>query len=171
MTTVLSIKPSGSVSQVQLDDGTSFDCTREFARRSHLKRGQEIDAVLIERLRETATVDLARFHAQRLNSRAKYSRQEIAQRLQQLSIPISVANLALDQLAEDGALDERAVALDAAKRGLDQALRREEAMSWRRYHELLARRLAMRGFDPATSQAALRQAWLERDQPTLAQDR
>ncbi len=168
MTEVLSVRPTGSASTVDFDDGTSFRCTREFVQRSNITRGQQIDPIFVDRLREAASFDLALDQAQRLNRRGRYSRNEIAQRLRQAGIASQVAAHALDSLVECGELDDQTVALNIGRRSLRQALGRDPDLSWYRFRDLHARRLAMRGFGAAESSAALRQAWMELEQATVA---
>ena len=168
MTAVLSIRPSGSVSTVSFDDGTSFRCTREFVQRSSITRGQEIDPVFVERLRESASYDLALFHAERLSQRGRYSKNEILQRLRQAGVEQAEARRAIDSLVDRGELDEQAVALSVARRSLRRSLSRDPDLSWSRFHQLHARRLALRGFGAGESSAALRQAWSELEQSTVA---
>ena len=170
MAAVVSIRPTGSTSTVNFDDGTSFRCTRDFVQRSNISRGQQIDPVFVDRLRESASYDLALYHAERLNRRGRYSRNELAQRLRQAGIVTSDATRALDSLVERGELDDQAVALSVARRSLRRALAREPSLSWNRFRNLHARRMALRGFGSADSSAALWQAWSEFEQSTLALD-
>lgn len=170
MTAVRSVRPTGSVSTVDFDDGTSFRCTREFVQRSNLTSGQRIDPVFVDRLRESASFDLALYHAQRLNQRGRYSRNEIAQRLRQAGVTQTDAERALDSLLDSGELDDRTVALTIARRSLRRALGREPDLSWSRFRNLHARRLAMRGFGAADSIAVLQQAWSEAEQSAVAPD-
>ena len=171
MTAIRSIRPKGSVSLVEFDDGASFTCTREFARRAKLARGQQIEPVFVQRLRETATLDLARDQAERLIRHGRYSRKEIAVKLRRHEIAEPVITEALDRLAEDGALDDQAAALEIARRSLSRALNRDSDLNWSRFRTVHARRLALRGFSAADASAALRFAWSEVQDSPLAQDR
>ena len=174
MTAVLSVRPSGSVSTVVFDDGTSFRCTREFARRANIARGQQIDPVLVVRLRESASSDLALFHAERLTRRGRYSRLEIARRMRQAGVVGSDADHALDVLEQRGELDDQIVALSVARRSLKRALSRDPKLSWNEFRDRHGRRLSLRGFGAGESSAALRQAWSEHEElerSTVALDR
>ncbi len=161
MAVVVSVRPAGAASVVDFDDGSSFRCTRDFARRCHLSRGQEIDAVFIARLRDTASFDLALFEAQRLNRRRRYSRLEITNKLISVRIPADTARLALDELEQRGELDDQSVALDLARKGLRQALSRNPQLPRSKYRSLQTRRLLLRGFNAATASEACRTAWSE----------
>lgn len=170
MTAVISVRPSGGVSTVAFDDGTSFRCTRAFVQQSNLSRGQQIDPVFVERLRRSASVDLAIHQAERLNRRGRYSRSEIAQRLRQQGIESSDVSRAVDVLRDRGELNDQSVALGIARRSLARALSRDPDLTWSGFRDRHARRLAMRGFGAADSSAALRQAWLERESSEVALD-
>ena len=164
MTTIVSVKPSGSVSTVDFDDGTSFRCTRDFARRSNLNRGQQIDPIFVDRLRLSATTDLALSLAERLNRRGRYSRREIEVKLRDAEIPWTFVGPALDTLAEHGDLSDFAVALTVTRTSLQRFPDRGVPDHWRRFRETQTRRLRLRGFDPAAADQALRQAWAECEQ-------
>ena len=171
MSVIVSVRPSGSISVVELDDGTSFKCARDFARQARIARGQQIEPVLVQRLRESASLDLARSQAERLVRRGRYCRKEIAVRLLRVGIPQRAITEALDRLVEDGALDDQAVALEIARRSLSRALRQDPDLSWSRFRTLHVRRLTLRGFRSADAVTALRLAWSEFDRSPLAQDR
>lgn len=159
MTEVVSVRPAGAVSVVAFDDGTSFRCTRDFVRRSHLSRGQQIEEVFVARLRDSASLDLATSEAQRLNRRRRYSRREIANKLTAAGISANVAREALDELEQLGTLNDHMVALDLARKGLRQALSRDPHLQRNRFRMMQTRRLALRGFDPATAAQACNDAW------------
>ena len=161
MTVILSIKRSGATSVVHFDDGTSFRCTRDFIRRSRLAPGQRIEPLFIDRLRESASYDLAVSEAERLVRRGRFSRGEIVSRLRQAELSITHINTALDALEARGELDDQAIALKIARRSLQRALVRDPNLSWNQFRSTHGRRLALRGFGPAQSSAALRQAWSE----------
>ena len=161
MTAVLSIRPSGALSTVNFDDGSSFRCTRAFAQRSKIKRGQQIDQVFVDRLRESASFDLATHEAQRLAGKQRYSRNEIAVKLQAGGLSKQTVDVVLDALEEQGALGDYAVALEIARRNLRLTLERDPDLTWPRFRLLHTRRMAMRGFAPAETSASLRQAWSE----------
>ena len=171
MTAILSIRPTGSVSTVNLDDGTSFRCTRDFVRRSNIARGQQIDPVFVERLRESAAFDLAHAQAERLNQRGRLSRQEIAVRLQQAGIQEPHLGTALSALAERGELDDYHVALASVRRNLNRDLGRHSELTWATFRSTHGRRLALRGFGAHDSARALKQAWEEVRDRSLARGR
>lgn len=168
MLAILSITPTGSVSTVSFDDGTSFRCTRDFLRRSNISRGQRIDPVFVDRLRESASYDLALSEADRLTRRNRYSRQEIAVKLRQAGLNDLDIRAALDTLAGRGELDDHHVALDLARRNLARAISRDPELTWSRFRLLYGRRLALRGFGAAESSSALREAWSEFENSPLA---
>ena len=161
MTAVVSIRPTGALSTVDFDDGSSIRCTREFAQRSRIQRGQQIDPVFIDRLRESASHDLALHEAQRLVARQRYSRQEIAVKLQMADIAKQDVDTALDSLEARGELSDYAVALEVARRSLRLTLERDPDMTWASYRRLYTRRLSLRGFRMADIDASLRLAWSE----------
>ncbi len=161
MTAVVSVRPTGAVSVVDFDDGTSFRCTRDFARRSQLGRGQQIDDVFVARLRESASRDLALSEAQRLNRRQRYSRREMRNKLLHGDITASAADLALDELEGRGELDDLVVARQAASKGLRQLLSRDPSLTESGFYTVQQRRLLLRGFGSGTASAACREAWLD----------
>jgi hypothetical protein len=161
MTVIQSIRPAGSISVVDFDDGTSFRCTRDFLSRSQLSRGQQIDPIIIERLRETASSDLALSQSRSLNSRGRFGRNEIAVKLQQAGLSHGEINSALDRLEAEGELDDRSVALEVARRSLKRDMNRNPDLTWRGFHNRHSRRLALRGFAASVSTNALRRAWSE----------
>ncbi len=163
MSVIQSIHSSGGASTVQFDDGASFRCTHDFARRSQLQRGQTIDAVFVDRLRRSASLDLACSEAERLNRRGKYSRRQLVQRLIQEGMASHDVEEALDQLDQRGELDDAAVALKIVRRGLAQDLQRAGDHTWISVRQRHVRRLRMRGFDTGTAIAAVREAWSERE--------
>jgi len=171
MTAIVSIQPSGSISIINFEDGASFRCTRDFVRRSNLKPGQQIEQIFVDRLRESASFDLALSQARRLNRKGRYSRREMSHKLQQAEIPDSDIKDALDTLSEQGEIDEQAVATELARRSLQRALSHDPDLSWSRFRDLHGRRFALRGFGVAESNAALRQVWLEREASPLAPHR
>lgn len=161
MTVVVSVRPAGAVSVVDFDDGTSFRCTRDFIRRSHLSRGQQIEEVFVERLRDSASMDLATSEAQRLIQRRRYSRQEIANKLTAVGIASDVAHAALDDLEQLGTLNDHAVALELARKGLRQGLSRDPRLQRSEFRSQQTRKLTLRGFHAATAAQACHEAWSE----------
>lgn len=171
MPAILSVRPTGSVSTVNFDDGTSIRCTRDFIRRSNISRGQQIDPVFVDRLRDSAASDLARVQAERLNQRGRLSRREIAVRMQQAGIQEPHIGTALTELATRGELDDLQVALALTRRALGKELNRNPDLTWHRFRGTQGRRLALRGFGAHESAAALKQAWTELTEASLARGR
>ncbi|MCY3923845.1 MAG: RecX family transcriptional regulator [Chloroflexota bacterium] len=161
MTEVLSIHASGALSTVDFDDGTSLRCTRDFAARSHFSRGQEIDPVFVDRLRESASFDLATHEARRLIRRQRYSRNEIAAKLNVAGLASDVIRETLGLLERRGELDDLAVALHIARQKLRLAQSRNAALTWSEFGPAQARRLTMRGFHAGAAKQAVRLAWSE----------
>jgi len=159
MPVVISVQSRGAVSVVEFDDGASLRCTRDFVRRSSLRRGQDIDDVFVARLQDTASLDLARSEAQRLNRRQRYSRRQLCNKLRDAGIGREAANLALDELESHGELDDRVVARDIARKGLRQLLARDSALTERDFLAVQARRLVMRGFGAGAASDACQRAW------------
>lgn len=171
MPVIESIRRSSSISTVNFDDGTSIRCTSNFVRRSNIARGQLIDPVFVDRLRQSAEFDLAYSQAERLNRRGRMSRREIAVRLQQTGIQEAQIAAALDQLHQRGDLDDEVVALELTRRNLGRELNRNPDLSWRQFRSAQGRRLALRGFGQAATAAALKQAWSEQHESSLARGR
>ena len=171
MPAILSVRPTGSISTVNFDDGTSIRCTRDFIRRSNISRGQEIDPVFVDRLRNSAASDLARVLAERLNQRGRLSRREIAVRMQQAGIQEPHIGTALTELVERGELVDYHVALASTRRSLSRELSRNPDLTWSRFRSTHGRRLALRGFGARDSAQALKQAWTELTETSLARGR
>lgn len=161
MTEVLSIRASGALSTVDFDDGTSFRCTRDFAARCQISRGQDIDPVFVDRLRESASFDLATHEARRLIRRQRYSRNEIAAKLKAAGLSTEVIREALELLERRGELDDLAVALHIARQKLRLAQGRSSGLTWSEFGPAQARRLTMRGFNAGAAKQAVRLAWSE----------
>ena len=166
---IVQVRPRGSASTVTLDDGSTFRCSREFARRSRLGRGQAIDDAILERLRQSAEDDLALSLADRLNRQQRFSQRQMAARLIRDGIDPATATRVFEQLSERGELDDRAVALSLARRELERAAGRGEQWEWRAFRQRLAGRLALRGFAGPDINAALRAAWAEVHPEALAE--
>ena len=159
MTEVLSIRASGPRSTVDFDDGTSVRCTREFAARAQIAPGQIIDPVVLERLRESASFDLATHEARRLIRRQRYSRNEVARRLKAAGLSNEVIGDALATLERQGELDELAVAVHIARQRLRRAQGHQDGLTWSTFGPAQARRLTMRGFSGGVAKQAVRLAW------------
>lgn len=163
VTEVLSVKPIGAHSTVAFDDGTWLRCTRDFANRSQFSRGQTIDPVFIERLRESASLDLAVCEAQRLARRQRYSRNEISKKMQTSELPPGVIHEALDMLEQHGELDDASIALQLTRHNLRLSLARDPDLTWAKFSKSHARRLVLRGFNSSVAFQAVRIAWAERE--------
>ena len=161
MTRITALRPRRGAVLVTLADGTEFLCSRDFCNRARLWRGQEIEPVLLARLQASAAADWALAEASRLARKQRYSRQEIGARLQQAGHGGAEVRTALTELEERGDLNEAAVALGLARKALQSARRRDPALNSLAFRRTHARRLAMRGFAPATVGEALQVAWSE----------
>ena len=161
MTEVLSIRASGALSTVDFDDGTSFRCTRDFAARSRISRGQDIDPVVVDRLRESASFDLAAHEARRLIGRQRYSRNEIGAKLKAAGLSTAIIGETLQALESRGELDDLGVALHIARQKLRLAQAQDSGLTWSEFGPAQARRLTMRGFNAGAAKQAVRLAWSE----------
>lgn len=161
MTEVLSIRASGAHSTVDFDDGRSFRCTRDFASRARITRGQQIDPVFVDRLVTSASFDLASHEARRLIRRQRYSRSEIAGRLKTAGLSAAIVGEVLDTLEERGELDDLGVALHIARQRLRIEQGRDSSLTWTDFGPAQARRLTMRGFGASTARHAVSLAWSE----------
>ncbi len=169
MPTIASIRPSGAATVITLDDHSDFRCTREFAARSRLSRGQQIDAVILERLRQQASFDLAYSEAARLLRKQKYSCREIAQRLSQSGCSRSDIRVAIDELAP-AAQSDISIAASLTHDRWRRESQRDGATSWQEFRRRQAGRLAMRGFSPGAISAALAEVREQHDAASLARD-
>ena len=156
MTLVLDVRRRGAVCVVQFEDGTELRCTRSFAQRTGITRGQEIEPVLIERLRETAGVELGLELARRRLGHGVHSRSELNQRLLGAGVPREAAETALNRLEALDELDDAAGALTLARISL-----REREHDWQEFRARCGRRLQRRGFAGTDIARALQQAWSE----------
>ena len=169
MPTISSIRPSGAATVITLDDHSQFRCTREFAARSRLRRGQQIDSVILERLRLQASAQLAVAEANRLLRKRRYSRLEITQRLAANGCSRAHIRAALDGLSEAGELEvELAASLSDDRWRRDS--QRDPALTWIGFCRRQAGRLAMRGFPPGVISSALAQVRERHDTASVARD-
>ena len=157
MPTIRSIRPSRAALTVVLDDGADFRCSRDFAVRARLGRGQQIDDVILRRLMNEAARDFAHTELGRLVRKRRHSRAELVRRLQQAGVRPSDIRAALDE-APSVDLAELEIAAQATERAWAREQRRGRATAWSDFRVHQARRLAMRGFPPAVISAALEQA-------------
>ncbi len=160
MTLVLDIHRRGPVCVVQFENADELHCTRSFAQRIRIGRGQQIEPALLERLRETAGIELGLDLARRRLAHGLHSRSELNQRLLAAGVPRAAAAAALDQLEELHELDDATSALALARLNL-----RERDADWPAYRTRCGRRLQRRGFAAPEIAKALSAAWSEANQP------
>lgn len=100
----------------EFDDGSHLRCSAAFAAGIRLHPGDRIDAVVLDRLRESAAADLATATARSKARRRPTCRSELAQHLARQGFPRAAIDAALDALAADGEIDEAAYALRHAEK-------------------------------------------------------
>lgn len=161
MALVLDVRRRGAVCVVRFDGADELRCTRSFAQRTRIGRGQQIEPALIERLRETAGVELGLELARRRLGHGIHSRLELMQRLLGAGISREAAESALDRLQQAGELDDAAGALTLARISL-----RETNDDWVSFRSRCGRRLQRRGFPGTAIARALTRAWSEAEQGT-----
>ena len=155
MLQIIDIERKGSVWTLRFEHAPPLRCSRAFARRMNIQAGQQIDPVVLERMRQTAGLDLAEQQSRRLLRRPR-SRREIAARLRQEGVPDEAARAVLEQLEEQGEHDELEDALILAR----QCASRGDT-DWSAVRQRCGTRLRRRGFSPATALRAVQQAWQE----------
>lgn len=160
MIRIVEIERRGTTWTIRFDDAPQLRCSRAFARRLRLNTGQQIDAALLERVRESAAADLADQLAGRMLRRPR-SRREIAARLLHEGVPETAVRSALEQLEQRGGHDEDDDALSLARRCVPQG-----RQDWNEVRQKCGRRLRRRGFSAATALRAVQIAWQERRQET-----
>ena len=172
MPLIAALTRRGRTRIAQFDDGSELRCTAAFTARMKLQPGQEIDPIILERLRVNAAFDLATELARARLNRGLHSRRELARYLSQQEIPSAPITEALDQLEIEGDLDDHQSALALARlavRSDDAAAAGEvDDEAWRRFRDRHGRRLQLRGFSPSAIHRALRLAWDEARDATAA---
>ena len=156
MTMVQDVQRRGAVCVVKFEDAEELRCTRAFAQRTRIGRGQQIEPALVDRLRETAGVELGLELARRRLGHGIHSRSELSRRLQGAGVPRGAADQALDQLEALGELNDALGALILARISL-----REGDDDWSTYRARCGRRLQRRGFGASAISRALTRAWAE----------
>ena len=159
MARILNLQRRAGVCTVTFAQAPPLRCSRAFAQRLRLAAGQQIDERLLERIRETAALDLAEQLALRLLERPR-SRREIAARLLQEGLPERVVRGTLERLEAEGQHDEAESALALAQRCLSAA--KPDEMDWNIVQRRCGDRLRRRGFSPASASRAVQTAWQER---------
>lgn len=159
MTMVRDVQRRGAVCIVKFEDAGELRCTRSFAQRTRIGRGQEIEPALIDRLRETAGVELGLELARRRLGHGIHSRSELSRRLRGAGVPRRPAEAALDQLEALGELNDALGALILARISL-----REGDDDWPTYRARCGRRLQRRGFAASEISRALTRAWAEMEE-------
>ena len=174
MPEVVSVRRKGRSIDVAFDDGSALHCDRDFLPARRLAAGQAIEPPLLDRLRRQATRHDAERSALRwLGSRPR-SRAELLRRLREKQVPEDVAREAVDGLAEQGYLDDRAF----ARSFIDSRLRfrpRSRAMlrAELRTHGVdgsLAQEMTREIDDLALARALVREQMARRNPPRNAED-
>ena len=165
MLQIIEIERKGSIWTLRFEHAPPLRCSRAFARRLNIQAGQQIDPVVLERMRQTAAADLAEQLAERLLRRPR-SRREIAARLRQEGVPDEAARAALEQLEEQGEHDELEDALILAR----QCASRGDT-DWSAVRQRCGQRLRRRGFSAATAMRAVQLAWQETQQEARQETR
>ena len=159
MVRIVDIERRGTIWTIRFESEPQLRCSRAFARRLRLDAGQEIDPALLERVRETAAVDLADRLVERI-LRRPHSRREIAARLHQEGVPETAVRATLERLMQDAEHDEGGDALELARRCVPQG-----GQDWNEVRRKCGQRLQRRGFSAATALRAVQTAWQEAQQP------
>ncbi len=111
-----SISVKRGVVSAAFDDGSELRCTRAFAARLRLSRGAELDDHILQRLRETAEIDIAAELARRKSRRRPACRSDLRAALIAERLPRPAIEAALDALADEGGIDEAGYALRHAEK-------------------------------------------------------
>ena len=90
MVLITDLQRRAGVCTVSFESAPKLSCSREFAQRLKLGRGQDIDEIVLDRIRATAATDLAEHLAHKLLQRPR-SRRELAARLLQSGVPREAA--------------------------------------------------------------------------------
>lgn len=164
MIQITEVQRRGSICTVRFEDAPPLRCSRAFARRLRFSAGQQIDAALLERVRETAGADLAQQLTERLLRRPR-SRRELASRLRQEGVPEAAVRETLEELEVDGGHDEIEDALALARQCVSRG-----GEDWNDVRQRCGARLRRRGFSPATSLHAVQTAWREQHEQQIEPD-
>ena len=106
MVLITDLQRRAGVCTVSFESAPTLSCSREFAQRLKLGRGQDIDEIVLDRIRATAATDLAEYLAHKLLERPR-SRRELAARLLQNGVPRQAALDVLERIEADGEHNDR----------------------------------------------------------------
>lgn len=109
MPQVTNVDRKGRRLTIHFDDETSLRCDRGFRLAKGFDVGQQIEGLILERVRLEAARHEADLAARRW-LRRPHSRAEIAKRLRKLDIPREIIDDTLDEMERHGFLDDRAYA-------------------------------------------------------------
>lgn len=109
---ILRLKRQGTLwALLQLEDGTTLRCPLAVAADFRLHKGQELSAEQLQELEEASLRWLIRHRALRLLARRAHSREELRRKLlHRFPTAHSLIDVLLQQLEEEGYLDDRAYA-------------------------------------------------------------
>ena len=156
MVLITDLQRRAGVCTVSFESAPKLSCSREFAQRLKLGRGQDIDEIVLDRIRATAATDLAEHLAHKLLQRPR-SRRELAARLLQSGVPREAALEVLKRIEADGEHDDEDDAFELARRCISGI-----ESDWERARQRCGDRLQRRGFSPSTASRAVLTAWQER---------
>ena len=156
MVLITDLQRRAGVCTVSFESAPKLSCSREFAQRLKLGRGQDIDEIVLDRIRATAATDLAEHLAHKLLQRPR-SRRELAARLLQSGVPREAALEVLERIEADGEHDDEDDALELARRCISG-----NESDWERAQRRCGNRLQRRGFSHSTASRAVLAAWQER---------
>jgi regulatory protein len=106
---VTNVDRKGRRLTIHFDDETSLQCDRGFGLAKGFDVGQQIEGLILERVRLEAARHEANLAARRW-LRRPHSRAEIAKRLRKIAIPREIIEQTLDEMERHGFLDDRAYA-------------------------------------------------------------
>ena len=109
MPQVTNVDRKGRRLSIHFDDETLLQCDRDFRLAKGFDVGQEIEGLILERVRLEAARHEADLAARRWLRRPR-SRAEIAKRLRKIEIPREIIDETLDEMERRGFLDDRAYA-------------------------------------------------------------
>lgn len=140
MPRVTDIRRKGRNIEVLFDDDTTLRCDRAFQLAKTFAVDQEIDAPILDRVRDQAALHDAEAASLRWLKARPRSRVEIERRLRKRDIPASVITTTLDNLEKHGHLNDRAYAAALT----DDRVRRQS-----RSAALIQNELEAQGIDPS----------------------
>ena len=140
MTTVTAVRRRGRRVSVEFDAGPPLECDRDFLPVHRLAAGQEVEAAILERVREQAARYNAEVQALRYLAPRPRGRREMERYLRGHGVPEPVLADTIATLHERGYLDDRAY----AEAWREQRMRRRPSAARQIQSELQAR-----GVDPS----------------------